>query len=100
MVLLPGPPRELAPMYETSVEPRLRGKVKAAMGTRILRVHGLGESMVQEKCEAELRAMGLGEIGYCARPGEVDLRMKSTDGALLERAVVRVRSEVVMRGGV
>jgi len=91
LVLLPGPPRELAPMYESSVEPRLRATARSAVGTRILRVHGQGESFVQERCEEELRAMGVTQIGYCARPGEVDLRLKSGDGVLLERAVTRVR---------
>jgi len=91
LVLLPGPPRELAPMYETYVEPRLRSLARMAVVTRILRIHGQGESFVQERCEGELRAMGLEEIGYCARPGEVDLRLKSADASLLERAVVRVR---------
>ena len=91
LVLLPGPPRELGPMFEACVEPRLRASAGAAVGTRILRVHGQGESFVQEKCEGKLRAMGLEEIGYCARPGEVDLRLKSADGVLLERAVVCVK---------
>jgi len=91
LVLLPGPPRELAPMYETWVEPRLRSSSRLAVATRILRIHGQGESFVQEKCEDEMRAMGLEEIGYCARPGEVDLRLKSADGKLLERAVARVK---------
>jgi len=91
LVLLPGPPRELAPMYESSVEPRLRATARSAVGTRILRVHGQGESFVQERCEEELRAMGVTQIGYCARPGEVDLRLKSGNGVLLERAVTRVR---------
>ena len=91
LVLLPGPPRELVPMYEVCVEPRLRASARGAVGTRILRVHGQGESFVQERCEAKLRALGLAEIGYCARPGEVDLRLKSADGGLLDRAVICVR---------
>jgi nicotinamide-nucleotide amidase len=91
LVLLPGPPRELAPMYEAYVEPRLRGSAGKAVGTRILRVHGQGESFVQEKCEAKLRSMGVEEIGYCARPGEVDLRVKSAEVGLLERAVAKLR---------
>ena len=102
LVVLPGPPRELAPMYEACVEPRLRTSVGTAVKTRILRVHGQGESFVQEKCEGELRAIGLKEIGYCARPGEVDLRLKSVDEGLLKRAVTRVREilgEVVYAEG-
>ena len=84
LAVLPGPPRELAPMFEKGVEPKLRGKAKAAEGTRILRVYGIGESFVQEKCEAELRKMGFPGVGYCARPGEVDVRLRSSDPARLE----------------
>lgn len=50
VVLLPGPPREMKPMFETSVMPRLTsrsGNVKVVR--RILRVAGLGESAVDEK---------------------------------------------------
>ncbi|NBQ64722.1 MAG: hypothetical protein EBT95_04135, partial [Verrucomicrobia bacterium] len=64
LAVLPGPPRELAPMMEKGVEPKLRGRAKAAEGTRILRVYGIGESFVQERCEAELRKMGFAGVGY------------------------------------
>ena len=91
LAVLPGPPRELAPMFEKGVEPRLRGRAKAAEGTRILRVYGIGESFVQEKCEAELRKMGFAGVGYCARPGEVDVRLRSAEADLLERGAAFVR---------
>ena len=91
LAVLPGPPRELAPMFEKGVEPKLRGRAKAAEGTRILRVYGIGESFVQEKCEAELRKMGFAGVGYCARPGEVDVRLRSSDPARLERGAELVR---------
>ena len=91
LAVLPGPPRELAPMFEKGVEPRLRGMAKAAEGTRILRVYGIGESFVQEKCEAELRKMGFAGVGYCARPGEVDVRLRSSDPARLERGAEWVK---------
>ena len=91
LAVLPGPPRELAPMFEKGVEPKLRGRAKAAEGTRIIRVYGIGESFVQEKCEAELRKMGFAGVGYCARPGEVDVRLRSSDPARLERGTEFVR---------
>jgi nicotinamide-nucleotide amidase len=91
LAVLPGPPRELGPMFEKGVEPRLRGRAQEAEGTRILRVYGIGESFVQERCEAELRKMGFAGVGYCARPGEVDVRLRSSDPAVLERGAELVR---------
>lgn len=91
LAVLPGPPRELAPMFEQGVEPKLRGRAGAAEGTRILRVYGIGESFVQEKCEAELRKIGFAGVGYCARPGEVDVRLRSSDPVRLERGAAFVR---------
>src|SRR2546421_398702 len=50
IALLPGPPREMKPMFENHVQPRiakLAGETRFA--TRVLRVAGLGESAVDEK---------------------------------------------------
>jgi nicotinamide-nucleotide amidase len=50
VVLLPGPPREMKPMFENHVLPRianLAGDTRFA--TRVLRVAGMGESAVDEK---------------------------------------------------
>ena len=50
VALMPGPPREMKPMFENHVQARLEklaGEVRFA--TRVLRVAGLGESAVDEK---------------------------------------------------
>lgn len=50
IALMPGPPREMKPMFENHVQARLEklaGDVRFA--TRVLRVAGLGESAVDEK---------------------------------------------------
>lgn len=48
-VVLPGPPRELKPMFETHVLPRLRERSGSIITRRrILRVSGMGESAVDE----------------------------------------------------
>lgn len=50
IALMPGPPREMKPMFENHVQERLEklaGDVRFA--TRVLRVAGLGESAVDEK---------------------------------------------------
>jgi len=91
LVVLPGPPRELGPMFEEWVEPKLRGRAKPGEGTKVVRVAGMGESAVQEKCEAVLRELGVGEIGYCARPGEVDVRLRGAGAKILEAGVEKLR---------
>src|SRR4029078_4224204 len=50
VALLPGPPREMKPMFENHVLPRigqLAGETR--LSTRLLRVTGMGESAVDEK---------------------------------------------------
>lgn len=86
LFLLPGPPRELRPMFHDVVLPIL-GKLlppQPSVELRTYRIAGVGESGVEELVGEALLALGL-ELGYCARPGEVDLR---TIGApeVLERA--------------
>jgi nicotinamide-nucleotide amidase len=50
VVLLPGPPREMKPMFETHVLPRLSEKAGGVrVARRVLRVAGLGESAVDER---------------------------------------------------
>ncbi len=50
VVLLPGPPREMHPMFENFVLPKLAAKAgDVRVVRRVLRVAGLGESAVDEK---------------------------------------------------
>lgn len=75
--LLPGPPREMQPMFAAEVVPRLG---KAAGLTEVprqleLKFTGIGESDFHHGVDERLaRVAGL-EYGYCARVGEVDLRL-------------------------
>jgi nicotinamide-nucleotide amidase len=79
LIMLPGPPRELHPMFREQVLPRLRqrfpGQEDYAMVT--LRSTGLGESRVEEILTPHLQPWlqrGM-ELGFCARPAEVDVRL-------------------------
>ena len=50
VVLLPGPPREMRPMFENFVLPKLSAKAgDVRVVRRVLRVAGMGESAVDEK---------------------------------------------------
>jgi nicotinamide-nucleotide amidase len=82
LFLLPGPPRELRPMMSDYVLPKLHEVLPATANRecRIYRLTGIGESQVEERIGEKLEARGDLEIGYCARPSEVDFRLiGSTD---------------------
>ncbi len=94
LFLLPGPPRELKPMFEEAVLPILRRIVPsgAAVEMRNFRLSGLGESVVEARIGDALLALGI-ELGYCARPGEVDVRVIGA-AADLGRAEEIIRAEL------
>ncbi len=76
IVALPGPPRELRPLWATLVLPRLRTRgLGTEIAVRTLRLTGIGESHVVEVLgEALLRATNPLVATY-ARPDAVDLRI-------------------------
>src|SRR5213080_4176928 len=50
IALMPGPPREMKPMFENHVLPRIENLAgDTRFATRVLRVSGIGESAVDEK---------------------------------------------------
>lgn len=87
LFLLPGPPRELQPMFIEGVLPILQKVVppRPAVEMRVFRTAGLGESNVEQMVGEPLLALGI-ELGYCARPGEVDLRTIGAPAILDEAA--------------
>ncbi len=92
LFLLPGPPRELRPMFSAAVLPILRGIVRqeAAFACRTFRMVGMGESYVEEAVGPQLLALPGIEVGYCARMGEVDLRLIGPPASLVQgEAIVR-----------
>lgn len=98
LIMLPGPPRELRPMFDTSVVPLLKREFADEIFIcRTLLTTGIGESRVQEFVEADLQPLvqrGLG-VGYCARPGAVDVRLTAS-GAGAE-SIVQEGEVIVQR---
>lgn len=115
--LLPGPPRELYPMFHSEVAPRLLALagVSDIAEAAELKFTGIGESDFHQGIDAALADIPGLEYGYCARIGEVDLRLIgppeaisagrdlalnsfgrhliSDDGSSLEATVVRLLRE-------
>jgi nicotinamide-nucleotide amidase len=92
LFVLPGPPRELQPMFRDSVLPILRSIVPApTFHRRLYRIANMGESMVEKAIGEKVLAIPDIELGYCARPGEVDLRIIGKEEAV-QRAEVIINS--------
>jgi nicotinamide-nucleotide amidase len=95
LFLLPGPPRELHPMFEVYAAPIIKGLVgDSDLQAIVFRTSGIGESAVQEAVGADLDMIAGLEIGYCASVGSVDLRIIGTSDTVAEGArIVRNRLE-------
>ena len=94
--LLPGPPRELYPMFEAEVVPRLQALsgIEKVPEFLELKFAGIGESDFHEGIDDVLEAIPGLEHGYCARPGEVDLRLMGSAASIREAGeIVRATFE-------
>ena len=89
LLMLPGPGRELRPMFTNQVVPLLRSSFPSMPRfCRVLRTVGLPESLVEEKLDEPLKTLterGL-DLGYCAKPLQVDIRL-AADGPNAEPLV-------------
>ncbi len=73
VIHLPGPPRELEPMFLQQVEPWLRARSGQTLISRYIRVFGLGEAEIDQRL-SDLEAGGNPTLSpYCSL-GEVMLR--------------------------
>jgi nicotinamide-nucleotide amidase len=84
LFLLPGPPRELQPIFRQSVAPILR-RITADLHPPAMRKFQLavvGESIVEKKIGAKILAIPGIELGYCSRLGEVEVRVSGSPEAV------------------
>lgn len=86
LIMLPGPPHELYPMFEEQVLPRLQGAglIDEQPCFLQLRTCGLGESHLETQlADIFKRFKDRLSVGYCAHDGVVDVRLSPhVDGAL------------------
>ena len=77
VALLPGPPRELKPLFLEQVLPRLRRRVSGVrMFHRELRVTGLGESHVEERIRPIYTRYPHVNTTILAAPGEIQIHLR------------------------
>lgn len=103
LVLLPGPPREMRPMFEDQVAPRLaRLATGRRVRRRVLKVTGRSESQVEEIAFPIYSTLGVEgaevETTILASPGQIELHVAATGedvsalDAVLDGGVSRLSS--------
>ncbi|MGI6006281.1 MAG: competence/damage-inducible protein A [Ruminococcus sp.] len=93
VILLPGPPSELKPMFERQVFPYLEKKQPEVLCSRMVKICGIGESMVETMIEDLISAQSNPTIAPYAKIGEVHLRV--TASAFNDEAAERLIKPVV-----
>ncbi len=93
LIMLPGPPRELEPIFAERVEPYLHPRCEAVLFSRNVHIAGIGESMVETLLPRELLDAANPTVApYCVA-GEVRLRV--TARAENERVAAKLCDEAV-----
>jgi nicotinamide-nucleotide amidase len=96
LFVLPGPPRELQPMFRKYAMPILRSIApSSAIEQRVYKIAGMGESSVEEAISEKVLGIPGIELGYCARPGEVDVRIIGNPDAI-QQADAIIRSALAL----
>lgn len=75
LIMLPGPPREMEPMFESEVVPYLSRFQDGVLVSRVLRVLGLGESLMEDMVKDIMETQANPTIAPYAKEGEAILRI-------------------------
>ena len=100
IVILPGPPKEMVPMYRESVEPYLRKFTNEIILSKNIRTFGIGESAMSELVEDLLEGSNPTVAPY-AKSGEALLRVtaKAQSEEDAEKLMTPVIDEIKTRLG-
>ncbi len=101
VIILPGPPYELQPMFEASVIPYLLAKSGEIITSRVIRIYGIGESAVEVRIADMLQKQGNPTIAPLAGYGEVTLRItaKALHDVDAQKLIAPVEAEILSRLG-
>lgn len=96
LIMLPGPPNELQPMFFQDVLPRLaaRGLLQEREAFVQLRTASIGESALETKLQPIFQRAGPElSVAFCAHTGAVDCRVSSVNGGLSYQDLESIAAE-------
>lgn len=101
LILLPGPPSEMKPMFEDQVIPYLKEVVPDCLYSKTIKICGIGESKAASILSDIISKQTNPTIATYAKPGEVHLRVtaKAADEEEAKKLVKPVVKEIKNRLG-
>ena len=99
VVLLPGPPGELKPLFEEQVAPYLNSLTSSIIYSQTIKTFGLGESMVEDAIKDLMDHQSNPTIAPYAKTGEVHLRVtaQAADEKEAKKLIQPVCDEITKR---
>jgi len=88
MIILPGPPKEMKPMFEQTVKPYLQKKADSVLVSKMIKILGIGESAVADELKDLMDAQTNPTIAPYAK--EVGVMLRVTAKADNEEAAIKL----------
>ena len=83
IILLPGPPHEMKPLFEEQCQERLRGRLPSAfIASRVLKVAMLGESHCDDRIAPIYRRYPQVQTTILAYAGEIEIHLRARTDSL------------------
>lgn len=98
IVMLPGPPREVKPMFENKVVPYFKDLTNNKINSKYLRIFGMGESAVESKIMDLVETQTNPTIATYVKNSEVMIRVTSSGDSeeenlrLIDESVLKIRA--------
>lgn len=91
VIMLPGPPRELIPMFKDSVIPFIKENMEERVFTKTMHLAGVPESVAEEKI-ISIPGFPLEKLGlaYCASPRSVRVFLTGKDEETVNSSAAKV----------
>lgn len=101
VILLPGPPGELCPMFESQVMPYLKSRQDHVLISRMVKICDSEESQVEDQILDLIHSQKNPTIATYAKLSQVDIRItaRGRDEAEAERLIEPVLHEILERFG-
>ncbi len=96
VILLPGPPKEMMPMFDQQVYPYLKAKSDFLIVSKTLRVVGIGESKIQEMLQQIFDTQCNPTVAPYAKDGETHLRItaKCNEKAEADKLIIDMEKRI------
>ena len=95
VIMLPGPPSEMQPMFDNQIMPYLAKFGGHRLESRYLRIFGIGESRLEEMLKDLIETQSNPTIATYAKEGEVAIRLTARHTAGLEPDDDRERTDII-----